>query len=62
MLGTYIQCMHNNSLEIRITGDKAHLRGAPTQAIYTYFYLGMAAYQVLLKSLHFIFVGFESVI
>ena len=57
-----MQCMHNNNLEIRITGDKAHLRGAPTQAIYTYFYLGMAAYQVLLKSLHFILVGFESVI
>ena len=59
-----MRSMHNNNLEIRI-GDKrspqkANLRGAPTQAINMYFYL--AAYQVLLKSLHFIFVGFESVI
>ena len=65
MLATYMRSMHNNNLEIRIVGDKrspqkANLRGAPTQAINMYFYL--AAYQVLLKSLHFIFVGFESVI
>ena len=67
MLATYMRSMHNNNLEIRIAGDKRspqkannYLRGAPTQAINMYFYL--AAYQVLLKSLHFIFVGFESVI
>ena len=65
MLATYMRSIHNNNLEIRIAGDKrsaqkANLRGAPTQAINMYFYL--AAYQVLLKSLHFIFVGFESVI
>ena len=67
MLATYMRSMHNNNLEIRIAGDKRspqkannYLRGVPTQAINMYFYL--AAYQVLLKSLHFIFVGFESVI
>ena len=65
MLATYMLRMRNNNLEIRIAGDKrssqkANLRGAPTQAINMHFYL--AAYQVLFKSLHFIFVGFESVI
>ena len=65
MLATYMRSMDNNNLEIRIAGDKrspqkANLRGTPTQAINMYFYL--ATYQVLLKSLHFIFVGFESVI
>ena len=65
MLATYMRRMRNNNLEIRIAGSscrpqKANLRGAPTQAINMYFYL--AAYQVLFKSLHFIFVGFESVI
>ena len=65
MLATYMRSMRNNNLEIRIAGDKrspqkANLRSAPTQAINMYFYL--AAYQVLFKSLHFIFVGFESVI
>ena len=62
-----IHLLNNWSLEIRIAGSKrssqkANLRGAPTQTINMYFYLGMAAYQVLFKSLHFIFVGFESVI